>query len=451
MEYNKSYKTEFILVLLHLMLGALLLVGFVSKILSLLIFFAGLIYIIKTKNRNNQAIFWSAYVVGSEVMFRMTGGTFLYELPKYSVLLFLFLGLYVEKKRHHVSISYLTIILLLLIGIAFVDIPFNESIRKAIAFNLSGPILLCVSALYFYKRKIAISTLLNVLFYMLLPIISMVIFLYLKTPDIDNIRFSSNANFTTSGGYGPNQVATIIGLGSFIVVAHLLFKKRIFPLLFIDMFLFVYIIYRGLITFSRGGMITAMLAISAFLFFYILARKDKIQQLFKYTGLIMLFGIALFVYTANLTGGMLINRYTNKNAAGITKSDFSTGRVDLFKSELENFFEHPFFGIGVGGSKYERFEETDVLAASHNEVSRLLSEHGMIGLIVLILLLLIPANHILNQPYLARAFLSAFLIFWFLTINHSAMRVAFPAFIYGMSVMIITFNTEEEEENTKIT
>ncbi|GGK51697.1 hypothetical protein GCM10007963_20090 [Lutibacter litoralis] len=286
---------------------------------------------------------------------------------------------------------------------------------------------------------------------MLLPIISMVILLYLKTPEIDNIRFSSNANFTTSGGYGPNQVATIIGLGSFIVVAHLLFKKRIFPLLFIDMFLFVYIIYRGLITFSRGGMITAMLAISAFLFFYILARKDKIQQLFKYTGLIMLFGIALFVYTANLTGGMLINRYTNKNAAGITKSDFTTGRIDLFKSELENFFEHPFFGIGVGGSKYERFEETDVLAASHNEVSRLLSEHGMIGLIVLILLLLIPANHILNQPYLARAFLSAFLIFWFLTINHSAMRVAFPAFIYGMSVMIITFNTEEEEEITKIT
>jgi len=54
-------------------------------------------------------------------------------------------------------------------------------------------------------------------------------------------------------------------------------------------------------------------------------------------------------------------------------------------------------------------------------------------------LLGIPAWHILKQPYLARAFLSAFLLFWFLTINHSAMRIAFPAFIYGISVATITF------------
>ncbi len=429
--------------LLHLVLGALSLFGFVSKIVSLAIVIFGVIFIIKSKNDNNQAIYWSAYIVGSEVLYRMSGGTFLYELPKYSVLLFLALGLYFEKKRHHVSISYLIIILLLLIGIAFTDIPFNASIRKAIAFNLSGPILLCVSALYFYKRELSISTLLNMLFYMLLPIISIVILLYLKTPDFNNIRFSSNANFATSGGYGPNQVATIIGMGSFIIVSLLFFRKRIFPFYVLDVFLFIYFIYRGLITFSRGGMVTAFFALSIFLFFYILARKDKIQQLFKYTGIILLVGTALLLYTAELTGGMLINRYTNRNAAGIVKDDFSTGRIDLFKSELENFYEHPFFGIGVGGSKYERFEETDTLAASHNEVSRLLSEHGMIGLVVLILLLVIPVGHILKQPYLARAFLAAFLMFWFLTINHSAMRIAFPAFIYGLSVTIISFNKKE--------
>ena len=262
----------------------------------------------------------------------MSGGTFLYELPKYSVLLFLGLGLYVEKKRHHVSVSYFIIILLLLIGIAFMDIPFNESIRKAIAFNLSGPILLCISAVYFYKREMSISKILDVLFYMLLPIISMAVLLFFKTPDLDHIRFSSNANFTTSGGYGPNQVATILGLGGFIVAVHLFFKKRITSLYILDLLLLLYIIYRTLITFSRGGMITAIIALIAFAFFYILARKDTITQLVKYVSLIFLFGIALVVYTANLTGGMIINRYTNKNSAGIEKKDFSTGRIDLFKS-----------------------------------------------------------------------------------------------------------------------
>jgi O-antigen ligase len=331
-----------------------------------------------------------------------------------------------------------------LIGIAFIDIPFTESIRKAIAFNLSGPVLLGVSAIYFYKRKLSLNALLDMLFVMVLPVISMLSLLYFKTPDIKEIVFGGGANFETSGGYGPNQVATILGLGVFILAIHLFFQKRIFPLFFIDVLLFMYLIYRGLITLSRGGMLTALIALAAFLFFYILARKDKLQQMFKYLGLISVFGIVLVVYTADVTGGMLINRYTNKNAAGIEKKDISTGRIDLFKSELDNFYEHPFFGIGVGGSKYDRLEEEGIVAASHNEVSRLLSEHGMIGLLVLILLLFIPSRHILNQPYLARGFLSAFLIFWFLTINHSAMRIAFPAFIYGLSVMTITFKDEEE-------
>ena len=117
-------------------------------------------------------------MVGAEVLFRMSSGMFYHELPKYSVLLFLATGLLVERKRHHVSVSYLVYILLLLIGIAFVDIPFSESIRKAIAFNLSGPILLGLSAIYFYKRKFSINQLLNMLFILVLPIISMLSLLY---------------------------------------------------------------------------------------------------------------------------------------------------------------------------------------------------------------------------------------------------------------------------------
>ena len=275
--------------------------------------------------------------------------------------------------------------------------------------------------------------------------------LFFKTPDLTDIVFSSDANFATSGGYGPNQVSTILGFGVFIFLVHLVFKKRITIAVLLDVLFFIYLIYRGLLTFSRGGMLTGLFAILAFSFFYIFSVKDKFNQLIKYMGIVLLFGVLLVSYTSYKTDGMLLNRYTNRNAAGEVKKDISTGRITLFVTEFEAFLDNPFFGLGVGGGKYYRQEKLDKLAASHNEVSRLLGEHGMIGVIVLILLLLIPAQHILNQPYLARAFLSAFLIFWFLTINHSAMRIAFPAFIYGMSVMIITFNNEEEEENTKLT
>lgn len=438
-----STNSRLILSVFHLLLGVLLLSGVVSKLYSLLIVGLGILYIIRYENEKNQAALWAAYMVGAEVLFRMSGGMIFYELPKYSVLLFLLIGLLFEKKPHHISVTYLIYILLLLIGISFIDIPFNESIRKAIAFNLSGPILLGISAIYFFKRKLSLDFILDLLFFMGLPILSMLSLLYFKTPDIKDIAFGTSANFETSGGFGPNQVSTLLGMGIFIFTVHLYFKKRFFLLFFVDILVFVYLIFRGLLTFSRGGILTAVFSILIFIGFYILATKYKLKNIVKYVGLIGLFGIALFLYTANLTGGKLTNRYANKNASGVVKEDFSTGRIDLFKSELTYFFNNPFFGIGVGGSKYYRMEEFGKEAASHNEVSRLLSEHGMLGLIALLLLIVTPMIHILQQSFLARAFLSAFFIFWFLTINHSAMRIAFPAFIYGLSLCSIYLYEED--------
>jgi O-antigen ligase len=282
---------------------------------------------------------------------------------------------------------------------------------------------------------------------MLLPIISMLALLYFRTPSVSEIAFGGGASFEASGGYGPNQVATILGVGAFIVGVHLFFKRRIFMLFSIDIILFTYLIYRGLLTFSRGGMITAILAISVFTYYYILSRKNKILNLAKYSGLVVMFGIALFVYTSNATGGMLENRYANKNASGKEKADITTGRATLLVSEMSAFLDHPFFGVGVGGGKFYRLEELEIQAASHNEMGRLIGEHGLIGIVALFLLITVPVRHMFKQPYLARAFLASFLIFWFLTINHSAMRIAFPGFIYGLSVAIIVFKEKEDEES----
>ncbi len=444
MKTEKSYNLKLILSIIHLVFGALLIRGFPIKIYSASILLFGIYFIFKSENKNNEAALWSAYMVGAEVFLRMSSGVFFYEFPKYSVLIFLFTGMIVEGRKHHVSVSYLIYILLLLIGIAFVDIPFSESIRTNIAFNLSGPLVLGVSAIYFYRRSIPISTLFNMLFVMGLPIISMVSLLYFKTPDINDIAFGGVSNRSASGGHGPNQVATLLGVGAFIFSVHFFFKKRFFAFFFIDFILFNYLIYRGLVTLSRGGMITAFLAIAVFTFYYIISSEDKIKNIVKYAGIIGVFGIGLWIYSSEATGGMLANMYTNKNAQGIEKEDISAGRLTIFKSELDGFIANPFFGLGIGGGKYYRSKTLNNKIASHNELSRLLGEHGFIGIIILLILLIIPTKHILNQPYLARAFLASFFIFWFLTINHSAMRIAFPGFIYGLSLMIIT----KDEKNS---
>jgi len=425
-------------VIFHLILGVLLLSGVFAKFYALLIIIVGFLSIIKNKNSHEQAAMWCAYLAGSDVLFRMSGGLALHEMHKYAIALYLVTALIVEKKRTHVSPIFIFYILLLLIGIAFSDIPYPESIRKAIAFNLSGPISLGICALYFYKRQFTVTKLLDILFCLALPIISMTSLLYFKTPDIREIVFGGGANFAASGGFGPNQVSTILGVGAFVFVAHLLFKKRYTAFLIVDIFLLIYIFYRNLLTFSRGGLITGVAAILFFGVLFVYSKKNRVTSFIKYFGIVSFFGIAVWLYTTDVTGGMLENRYTNKNASGIVKKDVTSGRTLIFNSEIDGLYENPIFGMGVGSGKFKRLEDTGRIIASHNEVSRLLGEHGLIGIGILLLLFFAPLFNAWNQPPYAKAFLGAFFIFWFLTINHSAMRVSFPGFIYGLSLITIT-------------
>ena len=437
-DYFKN--TRLLLVIFHLLLGILLLIGVFAKFYALAVVIVGFLSILKNKNSTEQAAMWSAYLAGSDVLFRMSGGMLFHEMHKYAIALFLITALIVEKKKSEVNPIFIFYILLLLIGIAFSDIPYPESVRKAIAFNLSGPISLGIAAIYFYKRQFSVVKLLDVIFCLALPILSMLSLLYFKTPDIRDIVFGGSANFVASGGFGPNQVSTILGVGVFALIAHLLFQKKYTSILFFDVFLIIYLFYRSLLTFSRGGLLTAIAAILFFATLFIYAKKDRMTNLFKYIGIVAFFGISVWIYTSDATGGMLENRYTNKNAKGVKKKDLTTGRTDIFNSELNGLFDNPIFGMGVGSGKFKRMEDTGLEIASHNEMSRLLGEHGLVGILILSMLICIPIVNAWPQPAYAKAFLGAFFIFWFLTINHSAMRVSFPGFIYGLSLIRIRLN-----------
>lgn len=426
-----------------LFIGIHLLIGFLadkrslfSVVFALFILSIGVFIIIKEKNKNEEALLMSSYLVGVEVFLRMIKSGISYELGKYGVLLFLLLGMFVGPLKQKLNIVFVIYLLLLTLGIVFTVVPEGESIRKAVVFNLSGPIVLGVASFYFYKRPITKEQLFNALFFILLPLFSMVSYMYFKTPNLAEIVFNTASNARLSGGFGPNQVATILGVGIFIIAVFLLLKVKLSGFLVLDTFFLLYFTYRGLITFSRGGIITAGVAFLVFSII-IMYHKGSLQNIFKYVFILLLFSVSIWVYTSNITGGMLDNRYQNKNAAGQQKEDITTGRGDIIKAQIDSFYEAPVFGIGVGNGKYKREIETGVLAASHNEVSRLIEEHGLIGLFILIMLLFIPLEHFYNSTNYQRAFVAAFYMFWFLTINHSAMRVVFPSFIYGLSLIHI--------------
>jgi O-antigen ligase len=110
---------------------------------------------------------------------------------------------------------------------------------------------------------------------------------------------------------------------------------------------------------------------------------------------------------------MLDNRYAGRNAKGVQKKDISSGRLDILNEQIASFVENP-IGIGVGNGKYKRQGAIGhVTAASHNEVGRLIEEHGVIGLVILLLLLGLPLPNFWNGDNYNRAFTMLFTYFGF--------------------------------------
>ena len=98
--------------------------------------------------------------------------------------------------------------------------------------------------------------------------------------------------------------------------------------------------------------------------------------------------------------------------------------------------------MGVGRNKEVRLDETGINSASHNEISRTLAEHGSLGILTLLILFLTPIFLYLNDR--SQIFALGFMVFWLLTINHAAMRIAAPAFVYGLALLRVRFVQEEE-------
>ncbi|TXD49136.1 O-antigen ligase family protein [Polaribacter sp. IC073] len=443
---EKILRNKLLFICIHLVIGYLGTKGFFPSLFGLITIMLPIFIIFQTNNKNEEALLFAAYIVGAEVFIRMTGGFIFYETGKYAVLLFLTMGIVLGKFKQVFSVQYVFYILLLLLGIVFTQVPEGESLRTNITFNLSGPIVLGIAAFYCYQREITLKKLMDMLFFMLLPLFSMIIYLYFRTPDLSEIVFGGEANFVTSGGFGPNQVASAIGLGMFILTVYLLSKQKLSGYLFLDAIFLIYFSYRGLLTFSRGGILTAVVTLLIFLFFYLLHKKIAFTIILRYALVSIAFILSIWLYTLDITGGMLNNRYTGKNAIGVQK-DITTGRVDILQIQMENFLENP-LGIGVGNGKYERLNQGEgVTGASHNEVGRLLEEHGYIGLLLLIILLVVPLFNFFRGNNYQRAFILSFYAIWFLTINHSAMRIALPGFVYALSLLNITGTNEEEAED----
>lgn len=439
------------LILIHAVIAlAVFAIPFLSKIYALLIPIIGFFIVFKTKNKSNEILLVCAYLVGVEVFLRMTGGNFNNEYIKVNIIIFMLIGMIYSNFSKN-GILYLGFLILLIPGVLITTTmaDFNTDIKKVLVFNLSGPLCLGICSVYMFKRKISFYDLQKILIAIGLPIISITVYLFLYNPSVKDVVTGTQSNFETSGGFGPNQVSTILGLGIFVFFTQLILFSKTKREIILNAVLLIFVSYRGVVTFSRGGIITAIAMIIGLLILLYVFSSSKNKSKLSFVILMTFFiGLGVWAYSSIQTSGLIDKRYANQDALGRTKIDRLGGRELIMNEELKLFIDNPIAGVGAGLGKQLRKEELGGEVASHNEITRMLAEHGLFGVLGLLLLFITPLIlYINNRQHL---YFFSFYIFWLLTINHASMRIAAPAFLYALTLLLVEIKLPEKEKKDQI-
>ena len=209
---------------LHVLIGVLM---FSFRGLSNLYFFSIIcFFFIRITNapqklKSLEIIKACTYIFGVEVLLRMRGGLIFYEANKYLVIVFIVMGLFYKGFNKKAALYFLYILLLIpSIYVSLNALDIGDNIRKAIAFNLSGPVCLGLSALFCYRVSLTKRELETVINHAIFPLVSTLVYIFIYNPSVSGVATSTVSNFAASGGFGPNQVSTVLGLGAFLVTVR---------------------------------------------------------------------------------------------------------------------------------------------------------------------------------------------------------------------------------------
>lgn len=413
-----------------------------------LAFVAYVVYEVVINNRFQFIFYLLTYNLGIEIIGRMANLSPMipWELCKYITGPLVLSGLILEGFKKSNPIAGLLVAMLCLPAILVSDEEMERIVFATFGLLSSGFVLM-----YLWDRRFTIEQLLDGLRFLLYPLISVLIYITLDTPSFSELEFALGANFDTTGGFGSNQISTILGLGAVLIAMVFFSGKRLFVYQWIDIGLIGYFLFRGLISFSRGGVLSAIVA---FVVFFLLVSRAKeihhyglkIRKISMKNMAFFLVGVAVVFFVADyVTKGALLLRYqgeTSGTLSGekeITLNTLTTGRFDILVSDIEMWLDHPVWGVGGGISSTYRVNYGVHEIAAHTEYSRVLAEHGLWGLFILLILnFYIPWIIFSQRNRVEAAFVMAFFIIAVLTTFHAGMRTFTTPLLLGMSVIRIT-------------
>ena len=385
------------------------------------------------------------YLSAFELLARMakTSPIIPYELSKYLMFALLLLGIVLGSAK---GSRGFWLLLLLLPAVAVDESGLVDNYQYYV-FNLLGPVNVALAVIFFSRLPLSEEQLTGLLRLLIFPLLSVLAFTYINTPNYDEIEFSLGANFTTAGGFGSNQVSTALGLGMFLSFLFWLNRWKLTGYRYADAILMFAFAFQGLLTFSRGGMIGGVLAMLVVLFVLTrtrakLKKQFRLPAVHKYVLPAVFLSVGAFFVADNITGGLLTLRYQGETQGTLlgykekNLNTLTTGRYDIFLGDLALWSEHPVLGTGVAASGILREKATGV--AAHVEMSRLLAEHGVLGLIYFIMLcslfFLIWRR---NTNPLVKSILMGLFLLGLYTTFHAAIRTFVTPLLIGLSLVSV--------------
>ncbi|TCO06860.1 O-antigen ligase family protein [Natronoflexus pectinivorans] len=441
----------------HLMLGVL--VKYMPSLVAMA--YVGLFLwfvwdVVYTYDRNSRAGFYAIYLMGLEMVYRMAGAQFSWELGKYVCIIMFIIGLIIGHRKY-IAWTFVLLLILLLPAMFLVEGSSSVEIRKSILFNMSGPLTLVMAGLYFFRRPIEEDLFYHQMRMAFLPAFTIIAALSVMA-NISHLEFASvQSSGAAAGGFGPNQVSTVLGWFILMVLLFKINKRQITVWNWLDWVMLFYLVLRALLTFSRGGVFGSLLAFTAAVMVLVVTFPSYRKQLRKAAPYILvgiLFFIGVFFVANRITNNFLLYRYqgltTTEVQTGVRHANRSvlTGRDAIIRADVQIFKDNPMLGVGYGMAEGHRARYYGQFAAAHTEFARLLSEHGISGVIFMLLgMIWLPITFFMRvRSPMTRFYFLAFYLLSMFTMFHAAMRLALPGVLFGAAFMMIKMQPKIESK-----
>ena len=368
------------------------------------------------EQRLERVAFVVAYVVGAEVLWRMTGADIFWEFGKYAAATICLVA--ILRRRQWQGPTPMLVYFVILLPSTAMTVMNEEwsTAQQQISFSLSGPFALAVCAWFFFHLKLTRKQLRQLFAALIAPIIGVgivALFGMLSNPDLN---FGGGSNPGTSGGFGPNQVSGVLGLGVLTALLCALDERASRGLRVLMLLVMGYLAAQSALTFSRGGLFYAT-GSAVFASAYLI--RDARSRLKFVLIAVLLFVVGNYVVLPrldNLTDGALSARF---------QSIDPTHRDDILEDDLGAWIDNPIIGVGPGQREGR---------VAHTEFTRLLADHGSLGLLAIVLLLATGTRNLRRaRTNKGRALAAAMMGWSCLFMLGYGMRLAAPSFAFGLT------------------